>query len=173
MPPWHQGARRRLMMVSIIVATDRNRLIGQNNELPWHLPADLKHFKAITMGKPMIMGRKTHESIGKPLPGRRNIVITRDRNFHAPGCIVTHSVEEALEAAASAEEVMVIGGAQLYEEILPKTDRIYLTRLDHEFEGDSWFPDWQHAQWKETERQDFAPDEKNRYRYSFLILDRQ
>lgn len=161
------------MIVSIIVATDRNRLIGRDNELPWHLPADLKHFRAITMGKPIVMGRRTHESIGKPLPGRSNIVITRDRSYQAPGCTVVHSVEAALAAAEHAEEIMVIGGARLYEQLLPWAHRIYLTRIDHEFEGDSWFPEWQHGQWQEVERQDYAPDERNPYHYSFLILERQ
>ena len=161
------------MIVSIIVATDRNRLIGRDNELPWYLPADLKRFKDITMGKPIIMGRKTHESIGRALPGRSNIVITGDRKFHAPGCIVTHSVEEALAAAGNAAEVMVIGGARLYEQVLSKTERIYLTQIDHEFKGDTWFPQWQPEQWREVERQDFAPDEHNRYAYSFLMLERR
>jgi dihydrofolate reductase len=161
------------MIVSLIVATDRNGLVGRANELPWHLPADLKHFRAITMGKPIIMGRKTQESIGKPLPGRSNIVITRDRNFQAPGCTVVHSVEAALAAAENAEEVMIIGGARLYEQLLPQADRIYLTRIDHEFEGDTWFPEWQPGQWKEVEREDHVPDDRNPYHYSFLILERR
>lgn len=160
------------MIVSIIVATDRNRLIGRNNELPWHLPADLKHFKTVTMGKPIIMGRKTHESIGRPLPGRSNIVITRDTRYQASGCTVVHSLESALEAASGAGEAMVIGGAQLYEQALPVARRIYLTRIDDQFEGDTWFPEYPQSQWKEVARQECVPDEQNPYSYAFLVLER-
>lgn len=161
------------MIVSIIVAMDRNGLIGRDSGLPWRLPADLKHFKSITMGKPLLMGRKTHDSIGRPLPGRRNIVMTRDPDYQAAGCTVVHSLDEALAEVAGADEVMVIGGANLYRQTLPEADRIYLTRIDHEFEGDTRFPAWADEQWKEVDRTDFEPDENNPYRYSFMVLERR
>ena len=120
------------MIISLIVAMDRRGVIGVNGALPWRLSDDLKHFKAITMGKPIIMGRKTHESIGRPLPGRENIVITRQKNYRAAGCTVFHGIETALEACANHAEVMVMGGASLYEELLPRAARIYLTRVEAE-----------------------------------------
>lgn len=160
-------------MLSIVVAMDRNRLIGCGNALPWRLPADLRHFKAVTMGKPIIMGRKTWESIGRPLPGRTNIVVSRDPAYTAPGCTVVPSVEAALEAAAGAPEIMLIGGAQLYAELLPRAQRIYLTRIDAAFEGDAWFPELAAADWREVERSDQAPDEQNPHPYSFVLLERR
>lgn len=160
-------------MLSIVVAMDRNRLIGCGNALPWRLPADLRHFKAVTMGKPIIMGRKTWESIGRPLPGRTNIVVSRDPAYAAPGCTVVPSVEAALTAAAGAPEIMLIGGAQLYAELLPRAQRIYLTRIDATFEGDAWFPELAAADWREVERSDHAPDEQNPHPYSFVLLERR
>lgn len=160
-------------MISIVVAMDRNRLIGRGNALPWRLPADLAHFKAITLGKPVIMGRKTHESIGRPLPGRHNIVITRNPDYAAPGCSVVTSVEAALAAAGEVPEVMLIGGAQLYAELLPRVQRIYLTRIEAVFEGDAWFPALADSEWREMERSDHAPDERNAFPYSFLVLERR
>lgn len=160
-------------MLSIVVAMDRNRLIGRGNALPWRLPADLKHFKAVTLGKPIIMGRKTYESIGRPLPGRTNIVVSRDPGYAARGCAVVRSVEAALAAASEAAEIMLIGGAQLYAELLPRTQRIYLTRIDADFQGDAWFPELVPADWRELERSDHAPDERNPYPYSFVLLERR
>ena len=128
------------MIISLIVAMDRQGVIGAGGALPWRLSGDLKHFKAITMGKPIIMGRKTHESIGRPLPGRENIVITRQKDYRAAGCAVFHGIETALEACANHAEVMVMGGASLYEELLPRAARIYLTRVEAEVTGDTWFP---------------------------------
>lgn len=160
-------------MLSIVVAMDRNRLIGRGNALPWRLPADLKHFKAVTMGKPILMGRRTYESIGRPLPGRTNIVVSRDPHYAAPGCTVVPTIDAALAAAAGAPEIMLIGGAQLYAELLPRTQRIYLTRIDAAFEGDTWFPELVPADWRELERSDHAPDEQNPYPYSFVLLERR
>ncbi len=160
------------MKVSVIVATDRNRLIGAQGRLPWHLPADLKHFKAITMGNPIVMGRRTYQSIGRPLPGRTNIVVTSDRTFMAPGCIVVGSLADALSAVADAREVMIVGGAMLYEQGLPLADRIYLTEVEGEFAGDTWFPRIDPRQWREIERIRHEADERNPHAYSFVTLDR-
>jgi dihydrofolate reductase len=149
-----------------------NRVIGHENRLPWHLPADLQHFKAITIGKPVLMGRKTWESIGRPLPGRTNIVITRDAGYIAEGCVVAHSLEEAVRAAGEVAEVMVIGGAQLYREALPLADTLYLTLVHAEFQGDTRFPEWRAEQWRETGRTDHEPDDRNPHAYSFITLER-
>ena len=160
------------MKIAIVVAMAANRVIGRDNQLPWHLPADLKHFKQLTLGKPVVMGRKTYESIGRPLPERTNIVVTRDRDYGAPGCVVVHSLDEALAAAGEAAEVMVIGGAGIYRQVLPRTDTLYLTQVHAEFEGDTLFPELDAAQWREVARTDCEPDEKNPWRYSFLELVR-
>jgi dihydrofolate reductase len=160
------------MKIAIIVATDNNRLIGKDNDLPWKLSADLKYFKQVTMGKPLIMGRKTHESIGRPLPGRKNIIITRDQTFNADGCVVVNSIEAALAECSDAEEVMVMGGASLYEQFLPKADKLYLTKVDAELTGDTWFPEWQLTQWTELQREDHQADEKNEFDYSFIVYER-
>lgn len=160
------------MKISIVVAMAANRVIGRDNQLPWHLPADLQHFKQTTMGKPILMGRKTWESIGRPLPGRTNIVITRDENYEAPGCVVVHSIEAALQTAEQQDEVMIIGGAEFYRQVLPRTDRIYLTRINEDFEGDTLFPELDSSEWQEVERVDCDADEKNPHSYSFIELDR-
>ena len=159
--------------VSIIVAMDRNGLIGKGNRLPWHLPADLKHFKQVTMGKPIVMGRKTHQSIGRPLPGRTNIVVTRDPDYGAEGCTVVNSLNEALSAAGEVEEVMIIGGATLYEQALPHTGRIYLTRVQAELDGDTWFPELREADWTVVAASDHDKDNKNPFAYTFEILERK
>jgi dihydrofolate reductase len=160
------------MKISIIVAMDANGVIGHDNELPWHLPADLQHFKKTTMGKPILMGRKTYESIGRPLPGRTNIVITRDSRYQAAGCVVVNSIDAAMEAAGEQEEIMVIGGAEFYRQVLPHTNTIYLTRIHATFDGDTAFPELKDADWREVERSDQAADEKNPHDYSFIRLDR-
>jgi dihydrofolate reductase len=160
------------MKISIVVAMAANGVIGQDNQLPWRLPADLRHFKQTTMGKPILMGRKTYESIGRPLPGRTNIVITRDAGYTAEGCVVVHSIEAAMQAAASQDEIMVIGGAEFYRQVLPYTDTIYLTRIHEDFEGDTYFPELNAGEWREVERTDCMPDENNPYRYSFVLLER-
>ncbi len=160
------------MQISIIAGMADDRLIGVDNKLPWHLSADLQRFKAITMGKPIIMGRKTHESIGKPLPGRRNIVITHDKSFKSVGCEVYHSLQEAFEALKEYAEVMIIGGAEIYKQTLPLANKMYLTFIHHYFEGDKYFPKWNAEEWREVEHTDYAADEKNPYPYSFVVMER-
>ena len=158
--------------IALIAAMAENGVIGRENRLPWRLPADLRRFKSVTMGKPVIMGRKTYESIGKPLPGRSNIVVTRDPDYRAPGCQVVHSLEQALEAGAGHAEVMVIGGAELYRQALGRAQRMYLTLVRAEVEGDTLFPDIEPQQWRELERESHRADEKNQYDYDFVILQR-
>ena len=160
------------MKISIVVAMASNGVIGRDNELPWHLPADLQHFKKTTMGKPILMGRKTWESIGRPLPGRTNIVITRDTAYRAEGCVVVNSIDAALEASSGQDEVMVIGGAEFYRQVLPVTDTIYLTRIHATISGDTCFPELNVADWREVERSDHTADEKNPHDYSFIRLER-
>ena len=127
-------------MISLIVALDKNRVIGLNNAMPWHLPGELQYFKETTMGKPIIMGRKTFESIGRPLPGRRNIVITRNPQYDAEGIELAYSLDEAIKLAGDVEEIMIIGGQQIFTESLPLADRLYITEIDYAFEGDTYFP---------------------------------
>lgn len=166
------------MHLAIIVAHSSNRVIGIGNKLPWYLPEDLKYFKRITQGKPIIMGRKTFESIGRPLPGRANIVITRDQQWQAEGVRVVHGLDEAIELAGDialidgVEEALVIGGAEIYAQALPRVDRLYLTEVHTELEGDAWFPELDRAHWQEMLREDFPAQEPNPYDYSFVVLDR-
>ncbi|WP_434131507.1 dihydrofolate reductase [Methylocaldum sp. GT1BB] len=160
------------MKISLIVAMGENRVIGADNRMPWHLSADLKRFRKITMGKPLIMGRKTHKSIGRPLPGRKNIVLTSNREYAAPGCVVVHTLAEAL-SEADADEVMVIGGSSLYEELLAKADRLYLTLIHREFAGDTFFPEFEWKEWSEIERLDVTDDPDSGLSYSFLVLERK
>ncbi len=155
-------------MLTLCVAMDETGLIGNNNALPWHLPADLKHFRAITMGKPIIMGRKTYESIGHPLAGRLNIVVSRNPNLLISGCQVLHSLDEIL----SYEEAVVIGGVAIYKMLLPHVEQMYITRIHAKFVGDTYFPKYISDQWRATERQDYSADEKNKYSYSFIKLER-
>lgn len=161
------------MIISFVVAMDRNRLIGSRNGLPWHLPADLAHFKRVTMGKPIIMGRRTHESIGRALPGRQNIVVSRNPAYHAAGCDVVDTFDAALAAAGDADEVMVIGGAELFERTLHRAGRIYLTVIEHAFEGDTWLPEWSPDEWAEISCEQHAPDARNPYPYRFELLERR
>jgi dihydrofolate reductase len=156
-------------MLSLIAALARNHTVGIANRLPWHLSDDLKYFKATTSGHPIIMGRKTYDSIGRPLPGRHNIVVTRDRNWKADGVTVVHSIAEAVAAAGEVDEVFLIGGASLYAEALPLADRLYLTEIDADFDGDAFFPDWPRTQFRELRRdtrqgEDFA--------YSFVVYEK-
>ena len=155
-------------LISMIVAMDENRLIGENNQLPWHMPADLAFFKRTTMGKPILMGRKTWESIGRALPGRRNIVISRNTSYVASGADVTASLEDAIALCEGEQEIMLIGGATLYEQCLAATDNLYITRIHHTFEGDTWFPDFNQYQWKIEFQEDYDADEANPYPYSFI-----
>ncbi|MHB1239177.1 MAG: type 3 dihydrofolate reductase [Gammaproteobacteria bacterium] len=159
------------MILALVVAMAENRVIGAGQRLPWHLPADLRHFKAVTLGKTVIMGRRTYASIGRPLPGRRNIVVSRDPSRLAPGCIVAGSLEDAL-TAAQGEEVMVIGGAQLYREALPRAQRIHLTLVHAMVEGDTWFPDLAPGAWRETGREEHPADPHNPHPMTFLVLER-
>jgi dihydrofolate reductase len=159
--------------LSLIVAMDDNRLIGNKNKLPWHLPADLAFFKRTTMGKPIVMGRKTFESIGKPLPGRRNIVITRDDTFSAADCEVANSIEAAMSLTKDDDEVMLIGGASLYEQTIARATQLYITRIHQSFEGDTWFPEIDLSEWKAVNREDFDADHSNQYAYSFIKYVRE
>lgn len=142
------------MRISLIAAMSQNGVIGRNNKLPWHLPEELKHFRTITAGKPILMGRKTFESIGRPLPNRHNIILTQDPHFFAQGCTVVHSLEMALTAAAPAEELMVIGGAKLYELCLPIASRIYLSVIHEDYAGDTYFPKIHWEDWQITSEED-------------------
>jgi dihydrofolate reductase len=160
------------MTVTIVVAISENNAIGKNNQLLWYLPADLKHFKNITTGHTVIMGRKTYDSVGKPLPNRRNIIITR-KDITIEGCEVVKSIEDALALSAGEEEVFIVGGAEIYKQSIHLTDRIYLTIVHQEFDADSFFPEINYDEWQETEREDHQPDEKNKLPYSFITLDRR
>lgn len=160
------------MKISLILAVSENDVIGKDNALPWRLPADLKYFKAVTLGKPVLMGRKTWDSLGKPLPGRLNIVISRQADLQLPGAVVAPSMNEAMRAAGSAEELMIIGGAEIFREALPRADRIYLTRVHAHIEGDVFFSALNPTEWREASREDYAADERHAYAYSFLVLER-
>ena len=159
-------------MISIIVALAENRVIGVNNTLPWRLPNDLKHFRRLTTGHAIILGRKNYESIGKPLPERTNIVITRNHDFHADGCLIAHSLDEALVLAGNDPEIFVIGGAEIYRAALARTDRLYLTRVHAVIAGDTYFPEFDETEWREISRERHEPDERHAYAYSFVVLER-
>lgn len=157
-------------MISMIVAAAENGVIGVDNQLPWRISEDLRYFKRVTMGKPVVMGRKTFQSIGKPLPGRPNIVLTRDRGWSAEGVRVVHDIDAALALAETlGEEVMVIGGAELFNALLPATQRLYYTEVHRAFDGDAYFPKPDPAQWQETAREDHDGDPA----YSFTVLERR
>ena len=164
------------MKIALVVAVSQNNVIGRDNQLPWHLPEDLQYFKSVTMGKPILMGRKTFDSIGRPLPGRKNIVITRDLEWDAEGVEVVHSVDDALAtgadacAVANSDEIMIIGGAQIYRDCLPIADRLYLTRVEAEIEGDAFFPDIDIKQWQKIAEK--TPKEIDKYSYCFQVLER-
>ncbi len=161
------------MQVSIIVAMDRNRVIGKDDTLPWHISSDLQNFKKITMGKPIIMGRKTHESIGRPLPGRENIILTRDKDYQAEGCTVLNSLEDIFEHCKAVDEIMITGGADIYQLTLDKASKIYLSEVHTEVNGDTFFPELNKNHWMEISREDHKADEKNDYDYSFVVLKRK
>jgi dihydrofolate reductase len=158
---------------SLVVAMARNRVIGRDNALPWRLPADLAHFKKVTMGHPIVMGRRTYESIGKALPGRRNIVVTRNVGLEAPGCIVVPSLEAAWRAAGDADEACVIGGTSLFEETLPIADAIHLTEIEADVPGDTYFPEFDRSQWREREIARQPADARHAYAIRFLELERK
>lgn len=160
-------------MLSIIVAVGESNVIGKDNQLIWHLPRDLKHFKETTTGHYIIMGRKTFESNGRPLPNRTNVILTRDKGYNAEGCIVVHSLEEAINLAKDDPEPFIIGGGVIYEIAMPLVDRIYLTQIHHKFEGDTFFPEINMDEWIEVEKRVFEPDEKNKYPFTISTLDRK
>jgi len=159
-------------IISIIVAMAENRVIGNDNSLPWYLPADLKHFKAMTLGKPIIMGRKTWESLPGKLPGRIHIIVTSNPEYQADGCTVVNSLQGALNVAGDVPEVMIVGGAMLYAQALSLADRLYLTIVETAVNGDASFPEFDQSQWQELEREHHSSDERNPYAYSFLTLSR-
>ena len=165
--------RRKRSRVSLIVAMARNRVIGAGNRLPWHLPADLKHFRSLTMGHHILMGRKTYESIGRPLPGRISVILSRDPAYTAPGCIVLGSVEQALALAADDDEVFAIGGGELYGEMVRHAQRVYLTEVGADFDGTVLFPALDPAEWREVERSAYPADPRNPYPYAFVTYDRE
>ncbi|MCR9908006.1 type 3 dihydrofolate reductase [Vibrio campbellii] len=159
------------MIISMIAAMADNRIIGKDNQMPWHLPADFAWFKRCTMGKPVVMGRKTYESIGRPLPGRLNIVISRDASLFIEGVTTVTSIEQALEVAGEVEEVMIIGGGAIYAACLPMANKLYVTHIEAEIQGDTQFPDWGN-EFKETYSEAYQADEKNVYNMRFTILEK-
>jgi len=160
-------------LITLIVAVADSGVIGRDNGLPWHLPEDLKRFKRLTMGKPMVMGRRTFESIGKPLPGRLNIVVTRDTNYRREGVTAVHDVDGALRAAGDAPEVMVIGGAELFRALLPRAGRIHLTRVHGNIEGDVMWPALDERDWAVVERETHAADERHAYAMTFEVWEKR
>ena len=162
------------MIKSIMVARSDNRVIGKDNDLVWHMPADLKYFKETTKGHYVMMGRKTYESVDKPLPGRLNIIITRQSDYYRECCITVHSLEEAfaLGEKNGQREVFVLGGSEIYKLAMDQVDRIYLTEIKAKFEGDTYFPEIDHSKWKEVKREAHEPDEQNPHPYAFVILER-
>lgn len=163
------------MKIAIIAAIAKNRVIGKEGKMPWgkSLPADLKRFKQLTMNKAVIMGSKTFQSLGKPLAHRKNIVLTRNRNLNISGCSIAHSIKEALSEAKDSKEIMIIGGASIYKQFLPLADKMYLTIIDADFEGDAFFPKYNKNEWTEIMRESHLPDKNNAYPYTFITLQRK
>lgn len=161
------------MKISLIVAMATNRAIGLNNEMPWHLSADLKKFKQITMGAPILMGRKTYESIGRPLLGRTNIIISRNSDYQQPGCLVFNNIEQAIASCQQYEEIFVIGGATFYEAMIELADKLYLTEIKKEFDADTFFPVINRTEWKEVAREDILNDSTVDFSYSFITLEKR
>ncbi|NNN48893.1 type 3 dihydrofolate reductase [Vibrio sp. 2-2(8)] len=160
------------MIISMIAAMADNRIIGKDNQMPWHLPADFAWFKRCTLGKPVIMGRKTYESIGRPLPGRHNIVISRDASLAIDGVSIVSSIEEAIEVAGHVDEVMIIGGGSIYQACMPQANKLYLTFIDLNIEGDTQFPEWG-GEWQEVHREMYQADDKNAHNMQFVVFDKQ
>ena len=160
-------------LISIIAAMAENRVIGIDNRLPWRLPADLKHFKSLTVGKPIVMGRKTWESLPGLLPDRPHIVVTTHSDYQAEGCTVVNSIDQALAVAGGVDEIMIVGGAAFYEQMIPKADRMYLTLVHTEVEGDAWFPAFDWSNWREISKEEHVADDKNPYNYTFLTMERK
>ena len=161
------------MQLSIIVAMDRNRVIGRGGVLPWYISSDLKNFKKITMGKPILMGRKTHDSIGKPLPGRENIILTNNKKYSAEGCTVKNTLDEVYSYCEEQLELVVMGGAILYSQTLDKADKLYITEVNASVNGDTFFPEYKSSQWREISRESFNAGENNEFDYSFTVLERK
>jgi dihydrofolate reductase len=161
------------MTISLVVAASKNNVIGRDGGLPWHLPDDLRHFKRITTGKPVIMGRKTFESIGRPLPDRRNLVMTRDPDFAAEGCEAVSTLTEAMDLVSGAGEVMIIGGGQVYRDFLPLADRIYLTRVLADVDGDTHFPQLDETVWQLVSSEHHNADEQHAYAFELLVFERR
>jgi dihydrofolate reductase len=163
------------LILSLLLAAAENNVIGKDNKLPWHLPNDLKYFKNLTWGVPVIMGRKTYESFGKPLRGRRNIVITRNKDWKGEGVDMVNSIEEAIELAkeSAVKEIFIIGGGEIFKTILPKADRIYLTHIHHSFDGDAFFPEIKENEWQLVKERRCEADEKNAYAHSFQVWERK
>ena len=159
--------------LSILVAMAKNRTIGINNSLPWHIPQDLKYFKALTMGHHIVMGRKTFESIGKPLPGRTTVVVTRNRTLKIEGCAVVHSLEEAIAACANDNEIFIVGGAELYAQALPLTDTLYVTEIQQDAEGDAHFPAFDQKLWREAARERHSQEIPQPLEYHFVEYRRK
>jgi dihydrofolate reductase len=159
--------------VSVIAALARNRVIGIENRLPWRLPEDLAHFKALTLGHPILMGRKTFESLGRPLPGRTNIVITRNRDYAPQGCLVADSIPAAIALCRDADEVFFIGGAELYAQVIPLADRLYLTEVDIETAGDAWFPDYDPRAFSEVSRASHTGGKGDPLKFDFVVYERE
>lgn len=164
------------MKISMIAAMGKNRVIGLDNKMPWHLPADLQWFKKVTLGSPIIMGRKTYDSIGRPLPGRLNIILSRNKNLKIEGCSVVNSLDAAIQLAKESDntkdEIFITGGSHLYNKFVSKADRLYLTLIDEEFEGDTYFPDYTEFNWENVSEIFNSSDDKNPHSYTFLTLDR-
>ncbi|WP_078546272.1 dihydrofolate reductase [Litchfieldia alkalitelluris] len=159
-------------MISLLVAMDKNRLIGKDNLLPWHLPADLAYFKRVTMGHTIVMGRKTYESIGRPLPGRENIIVTRNPSYKMDGCTIINSIEAIKNLSDSNDELFVIGGSEIFREVFTFADRLYITEIDDEFEGDTYFPEFSLKDWTLISKDQGKKDEKNPYDYYFCVYER-
>lgn len=161
------------MKISLLVAISENNVIGKDNKLIWHLPADLKLFKDLTLGHHIIMGRKTFDSIGKPLPGRTSVIITRNKDYEMPGCIIVNSLDQAISAARNDDEIFIIGGGEIFKDAMKVADKLYLTIVHEYFEGDTFFPAIDMNNWTELKRQKHLPDEKNKYSYSFCEFVRK
>jgi len=159
--------------LSIIAAKSKNNVIGNNGRLPWHLSEDLRRFKSITMGKPIIMGRATYESIGKPLPGRENIILTRRSDYFEQGVTITHSLDEALKSAKSSDEVMVIGGGEIYKEFIARVNRLYITHVDLDIDGDAFFPEIDYSNWQVMSCEDFPRKKDREVGFCFEVLERR
>jgi len=161
------------MIISLIVAMDENRVIGHKNKLPWSLPSELKYFRETTKGKPVIMGRKTHESIGRPMPERLNIIVTRDKTYRADNCVVVGNREDAIKAANGSNEIMIIGGAEIYKLFLPIADRLYMTKVHGSFDGDTYFPEFNENEWVKSKEKFVEKDNENKYSYTIMVFERK